>query len=190
RGSARHPAGGPRPAGRRPCSSGRRPPPAGPGSARRGSASAKRGHPRGGSTPPASSARGAGRRWRPPRGSRRSGASAGPRRRPRRLGELLLTPSAAPAAGVARMVAAFRQGLRDLQPIWEQALAAGTLGDLYPLGDLAPDEFAFPAELWARVVYDFLLAYRFRVLHREHLLRSLVPLYLGRMAALSPDAPG
>ena len=114
----------------------------------------------------------------------------GPGPPPRRLGEPLLTASAAPPAGVARLVAAFRQGLRDLQPIWEQALAAGTLGDLYPLGDLAPDEFAFPAELWARVVYDFLLAYRFRVLHREHLLRSLVPLYLGRMAALSRDAAG
>jgi hypothetical protein len=86
------------------------------------------------------------------------------------------------------MVGAFRQGVRDLQPIWEQGLSAATLADLYALGDLAPDEFVFSADLWARVVFDVLLAYRFRVLHRDHLLRSLVPLYFGRLAALCREA--
>jgi hypothetical protein len=84
----------------------------------------------------------------------------------------------------------FRQGLRDLLPIWQQALRADTLADLYPLADLAPEEFRFPPELWARVVLDFLLAWRFRVIHRDHLLRSLVPLYLGRTAALAQEVAG
>jgi hypothetical protein len=88
------------------------------------------------------------------------------------------------------MVAMFRQGVRDLVPIWEQALRADTLADLYPLADLAPEEFRFPPELWARVVLDFLVAWRFRVIHRDHLLRSLVPLYLGRTAALANEAAG
>ncbi len=34
-----------------------------------------------------------------------------------------------------------------------------------------------------RVVYDFALAYRRRALNREQLIRSLVPLYLGRTAS-------
>jgi len=109
---------------------------------------------------------------------------------PARLGEPALVASEPSPASQARLVGVFRQGLRDLQPIWEQALSAATLGDLYSLGDLAPDEFAFSADLWARVVYDMLLAYRFRVLHRDHLLRSLVPLYLGRLAGLSREAAG
>ena len=46
-----------------------------------------------------------------------------------------------------------------------------------------PARFRFPDELWARAVYDFALGYRYGVVHREHLLRSLVPLYLGRTAA-------
>ncbi|HEV8308369.1 MAG TPA: hypothetical protein VGW35_11940 [Methylomirabilota bacterium] len=115
---------------------------------------------------------------------------AGPRPAPRRFGESLAAPSDTPPASQARMVSVFRQGLRDLVSIWEQALSAGTLGDLYPLGDLAPEEFVFSADLWARVVYDFLLAYHFRVLHRDHLLRSLVPLYMGRTAALCREASG
>jgi glucosylglycerate synthase len=99
-----------------------------------------------------------------------------------------LAASEVSPASQARMVGAFRQGVRDLQPIWEQGLSATTLADLYALGDLAPDEFVFSAELWARVVFDVLLAYRFRVLHRDHLLRSLVPLYFGRLAALCREA--
>jgi hypothetical protein len=109
---------------------------------------------------------------------------------PARLGEPALVASEPSAASQVRLVAVFRQGVRDLQPIWEQALSAATLGDVYALGDLAPEEFGFSGDLWARVVYDMLLAYRFRVLHRDHLLRSLVPLYLGRLAGLSREAAG
>jgi hypothetical protein len=84
---------------------------------------------------------------------------------------------------VERMVAAFEHGLRDLIPLWELALAPETLGDVLGLAAGPPDAFPFPDELWARVVYDFALAHFHRVVHREHLLRSLVPLYLGRTAA-------
>ena len=50
----------------------------------------------------------------------------------------------------------------------------------------------FPDDLWARVVYDFALGHHYAVVHRDHLLRSLVPLYLGRTAAFvlaTPTAP-
>ncbi|HSD26494.1 MAG TPA: hypothetical protein VLL75_04275, partial [Vicinamibacteria bacterium] len=41
----------------------------------------------------------------------------------------------------------------------------------------------FPDPLWVKVVHDFAVAYRRRVSSRDQLLRSLVPLYLGRTAA-------
>jgi hypothetical protein len=43
--------------------------------------------------------------------------------------------------------------------------------------------FRFPDDLWARIVYEFALGHHYAVVHRDHLLRSLVPLYLGRTAA-------
>lgn len=84
---------------------------------------------------------------------------------------------------VERMIEAFRLGLRDLTPIWEHIMTSETLGDVLTLD--APDaaRFRFPDDLWARVVYDFALGHHYGVVHREHLLRSLVPLYLGRTAA-------
>lgn len=79
------------------------------------------------------------------------------------------------------MIRAFRLGLKDLLPLWEQILSPDTLTEVLAL-EPGPEAFGFPHDLWARVVYDFALGYHFRVLYREHLLRSLVPLYLARTA--------
>ena len=81
------------------------------------------------------------------------------------------------------MVGIFRQGVRDLGEVWARALAEETLSEVTGLAGLGDDAFRFPDPLWVRVVYDFAVAYRRRALNREQLLRSLVPLYLGRTAS-------
>ena len=43
---------------------------------------------------------------------------------------------------------------------------------------------AFLQALWVQTIYDFALAYHEKALHREHLLKSLTPLYLGQTASL------
>ena len=88
---------------------------------------------------------------------------------------------------VARMLDGFRLGQRDLLPIWEHILAPDTVGEVLALDD-GVGPLRFPDALWARVVYDFALGYHYDVVHREHLLRSLVPLYLGRTAAFVLEA--
>ncbi len=85
---------------------------------------------------------------------------------------------------VDRMIRGFRQGLRDLLPIWEIILSPETLSAILPLGLVEKEEFRFPPPLWAQTVYDFALAYHEKALHREHLLKSLTPLYLGQVASL------
>lgn len=89
-----------------------------------------------------------------------------------------------------RLLAGFRQGVRDLLEIWVRILAPETLADVLALGETDPDEFRFSDRLWARVVYDFLLAWRFRVAHRGHVVQSLAPLYLGRTASLVLETRG
>jgi hypothetical protein len=84
---------------------------------------------------------------------------------------------------IERMVGAFGRGLRDLGTIWEHVLAPETLGDVLSLEADDVERFRFPDDLWARVVYDFALGHHWNVVYRDHLLRSLVPLYLGRTAA-------
>jgi hypothetical protein len=99
------------------------------------------------------------------------------------VGEALLPDVEPRPVNVEQMLRAFRQGLRDLTPVWEHVLAPETLGDVLSLEAADGSDFRFPDDLWARVVYDAALGYHYAVIHREHLLRSLVPLYLGRTAA-------
>ena len=81
------------------------------------------------------------------------------------------------------MIGAFRRGLRDLGTVWEHIMTPETWGEVLGLEMDDLERFAFPDELWARVVYDFALGHHYHVVYRDHLLRSLAPLYLGRTAA-------
>jgi hypothetical protein len=99
------------------------------------------------------------------------------------VGEPALPDAEPVRVDVERMVEGFRLGLRDLTSIWEHILAPETMGEVFGLDSAGPAQFRFPDDLWARVVYDFALGYHYAVVHREHLLRSFVPLYLGRTAA-------
>lgn len=87
------------------------------------------------------------------------------------------------AVDTEAMLQGFRQGVRDLLPIWERILAPDNLGDVLALAS-GVGTYYFPDELWARIVYDFLLADRTRVVYRSHAAQSLAPLYLGRAASL------
>jgi hypothetical protein len=95
-----------------------------------------------------------------------------------------------PAADAQRMQVGFLQGVRDLLPVWERILAPENLGEVLELSDRPPERFHFSDRLWTRVVYDFLLAYRARVVYRSHAAQSLAPLYLGRAASVIVETAG
>jgi len=84
---------------------------------------------------------------------------------------------------VERMVSHYRQGLTDLEPIWRQILADDTFAQLRELQGTSGTDCRIPDELWVQVVYDAATAYRKRILPRDHLLKALTPLYLGRTAS-------
>jgi glycosyltransferase involved in cell wall biosynthesis len=89
---------------------------------------------------------------------------------------------------VERMLAVFRDGVRELSAIWQAVLGRGDLDSLADLATVPAGEFRFPASLWMRIIYDYALAYYKKSLSREHLLKSLVPLYLGKTAAFILEA--
>lgn len=89
-----------------------------------------------------------------------------------------------PAVDPSLMQVGFVQGVRDLLPVWERILAPENLGEVLELSDRPLERFRFSDRLWTRVVYDFLLAYRARVVYRSHAAQSLAPLYLGRAASV------
>ncbi len=92
------------------------------------------------------------------------------------------------AVDAGRMLRIFRQAARDLREVWEAALFREDLESVQAIAACEP--FRFPDPLWVRVVYGFAAAYARKRLPREQLLRSLVPLYLGRTASFVLETAG
>ena len=88
---------------------------------------------------------------------------------------------------ISRMVESFQLGNRDLQEIWSLVLPPATLFELRKLSRLPLDQFRMHDELWARIVYDFALAHRLRTISRDHLLKSMTPLYLAWVASYAQE---
>jgi glycosyltransferase involved in cell wall biosynthesis len=84
---------------------------------------------------------------------------------------------------IERMIDKFMLGLKELGGLWETFTSAGIL---YYLRDIRPrpwQKFHLPDEIWAEILYSFAIAAHQKVFSREHLLKSLTPLYLGRVAS-------
>jgi hypothetical protein len=105
----------------------------------------------------------------------------------RTLNEPAPVPQTTANVEIGHLVNSFQLGVRDLQEIWSLVLPPATLIELRKLSRLAPEQFRLPDELWARIIYDFALAHRLRTINRDHLLRSLTPLYLGWVASYARE---
>jgi hypothetical protein len=103
------------------------------------------------------------------------------------VGELFDFDQDSPDLDTRAMVESFQLGNRELQEIWGLVLPPSSLFELRKLSRLPVEQFRLPDELWVRIVYDFALAHRLRTISRDHLLRSMTPLYLGWVASYAHD---
>lgn len=88
---------------------------------------------------------------------------------------------------LAGMINKFRLGLKELSDVWREFLPVGLMEFLGKAYTLPNEQFEVPDEQWAEIIYSFALASHARVLNREHLLKSLTPLYIGRVASFIRD---
>lgn len=93
------------------------------------------------------------------------------------------TPEPAEPLDVTSMLESFHLAYSNLQEIWGLVLPPHSLLGLKHLSLMPQDSFRMPDNLWARIVYDFILAYRLRTINRNHLLGALTPLYLAWVAS-------
>lgn len=84
---------------------------------------------------------------------------------------------------IAPMLDAFHLAYTNLHEIWSLVLPPNSLLGLKRLSVAPVESFHMPDNLWARIVYDFALAYRLRTINRGHLLGALTPLYLAWVAS-------
>jgi hypothetical protein len=93
---------------------------------------------------------------------------------------------------VQGMIESFQLGTQNLQDVWGLILPPTTLMELKRLSRAPQTQFRLPDSVWVRIVYDFALGHRLQTISRDHLLRSITPLYLGWIAsyALETDSVG
>jgi hypothetical protein len=103
------------------------------------------------------------------------------------IGEPVLVSQDIGTVDISRMMESFQLGIRDLQEIWGLVLPPSTLFELWKLARLPSEQFRMPDELWVRIVYDFALAHRLRTINRDHLLKSMTPLYLAWVSSYAHD---
>ncbi|MDA8242444.1 MAG: glycosyltransferase [Nitrospiraceae bacterium] len=87
------------------------------------------------------------------------------------------------AVNVERMIERFSLGVRELMDIWKEVLPGEVVEYLRGIGEKPIDSFHLSDGVWVEIVYSFARAFHTQMITKEHLLKSLTPLYIGRTAS-------
>jgi hypothetical protein len=77
------------------------------------------------------------------------------------------------------------------EKLWRDVLSAETLSAVVRATDEAAEKtegFVLPMELWAHIVYDYLVAFSAAEIAPSELLDSMIPLYFARTATFVQEA--
>ncbi len=94
------------------------------------------------------------------------------------LGEMEMPPPV--KVSQDKLAAKFKEGFNRYREIWKKALSPTSMTKVEEIGQLPEEQFDFPTQVWARLLYDFAVAYYKQVVDRAELLDSLIPLYFGK----------
>jgi hypothetical protein len=84
-----------------------------------------------------------------------------------------------------RLIWRFIEGYVTWERVWEQVLTSENWAAVQVAireASERPEGFVLPVELWARICYDYLLAFNTQVISQNELLASMIPLYFARTA--------
>lgn len=74
----------------------------------------------------------------------------------------------------------FLLGFTQYSQIWHKILSKVNFSKLKEIKTSPANNFEFPTELWAKIVYDFCVAYKDQPTQRKAILNVLIPLYFGK----------
>lgn len=89
------------------------------------------------------------------------------------------------AVSLNKLKREFHEGFNHFSGLYRQVLDPTNFGALREVVKVLAetDEVTFPADLWARILYDFAFIFQLWNRNRRRLVSMLVPLYFGRTAA-------
>ncbi len=81
------------------------------------------------------------------------------------------------------MIEKFRLGVKELSVMYESFLPGELMWFLATVGEKPKEKFSIPDNVWVEIVYNFAIACHRKLMSREHIIKSLTPLYLGKVAS-------
>jgi hypothetical protein len=94
------------------------------------------------------------------------------------LGEVEMPPKV--EVDMPSLFRKFHAGFDQYKEVLEEVLSVDVFQKLLELKGMKERVFAFPTDLWARILYDLAVSYRDSVCDRDLMMDSLIPLYYGR----------
>lgn len=82
-----------------------------------------------------------------------------------------------------RMIDRFGLGIKELKDMWKGFLSKEIIDVLQKAQELPKERFHIPDEVWVKIIYSFAVATHKKMVNKEHLLKSLTPLYIGKTAS-------
>jgi hypothetical protein len=107
----------------------------------------------------------------------------GPRQSVPIYGPSKLTEPEPAATSAATLIEAMQKGAKRYDRLWKTILAPQTMNAVEAILALGPARHRFPADLWAKVVFDFAVVYNKGEGDPDKVAASLLPLHFGRLAA-------
>jgi hypothetical protein len=95
-----------------------------------------------------------------------------------------------PEQDLAPLLDKLALGWIEYRALWQRILTSDNLTHLEALAALPPDRFYFPSDLWARIIYDFAVVFNKGEDDPAQIVKSLYPLYQGRLAAFWQEIAG
>ncbi|MCB2189646.1 MAG: glycosyl transferase [Deltaproteobacteria bacterium] len=94
------------------------------------------------------------------------------------LGELEMPPPV--KVSTEKLAENFKRGFSQYHQVWQKVLNPEIMNKVEEISELPEEQFDFPATVWAKLLYDFAVAYHDETVARGELLDSLIPLYFGK----------
>jgi glycosyltransferase involved in cell wall biosynthesis len=74
----------------------------------------------------------------------------------------------------------FLAGFKQYDKIWEKVLSVQNWQTVKELKKMNCEDFYYRSDLWARILFDFAVAYRNEIVTRNKLIEALIPFYFSR----------
>ena len=92
------------------------------------------------------------------------------------------------SVNVERMIQKFKLGIKELLPIWKEFMPDRVVDFLSKAQRSKKKSFYMPDDIWVEIIYCFAIATHRKLITKEHLLKSLTPLYIGKTASFVREA--